>query len=162
MIKIVIVILLTFNLFACEPVQRASKKGITAQPIEFSCLSSQSQCNIDFEFGRLRVQFSGEVEQGKIKTELPFYIQLAFKGNDTKARLSKVASYLEGKSMFMGKIPVFFKKNEKETNIYFAEALLASCSEDVMTWQLWFQLDVMVDNEIKQQSVFVDFDSKRL
>jgi len=162
MIKIAIVILFTFNILACEPIQLASKK-IENQPNKaFVCLSSQSQCDIDFEFGHLNVQFAGQVEQGRIKTELPFQIQLKFDTAKQSHQFKNVTSYLEGKSMFMGKVPVFFQLDERAENAMIAETLLASCSEDIMTWRLWLQFETVIADEIKQQSIFIDFESKRL
>lgn len=163
MIKIVIVILLTFNIIACEPVQQASKKSKSQQEAPFVCLSSQNQCDINAKLGHFTIQFSGQVEQGRIKTELPFQVQLKFAAVKPSHQLTKVSSYLEGKTMFMGRIPVFFQPDVKTTNTMRADTLLASCSEEVMTWRLWFQLEIMVDDgEIQQQNFFIDFDSKRL
>ena len=52
--------------------------------------------------------------------------------------------------------------DEKAENNMIAETLLASCSEELMTWRLWFQLEIVTEGEMKQQSIFVDFESKRL
>lgn len=161
MIKIIIVILFTFNLLACEPVQLASQKK-ESQKKPFICLSSQNQCDINSEFGRFNIQFSGQVEQGRIKTELPFQVQLKFDMAKQGYQLKNVTSYLEGKSMFMGKVPVFFKLNEKNSNVMIAETLLANCSEEIMTWRLWLQIDIVIADTVKQQSVFIDFESERL
>jgi len=162
MIRVVIVILLAFNILACEPVPLASEKIKTQHQTSFSCLSSQNQCEINSEFGLFSIQFSGQNEQGRIKTEMPFQIQLQFDANNEKYQLKKVSSYLEGKTMFMGKIPVFFQLDEIMDNVMVAETLLASCSAELMTWRLWFKLEILAEGEIKQQNIFVDFESKRL
>lgn len=162
MIKTVIIFLLLFNTLACEPTQRISNAEKAQQQGHFSCLSSQSKCYINSEYGRFTIQFSGQVEQGRIKTELPFYIQIKFDGNDDKYQLKSVTSHLEGKSMYMGEIPVFFQLDEKTANSLVAETLLASCSEDVMAWLLWFQFDLIVEGKLKKQSAFISFDSQRL
>jgi len=162
MIKVVIVILLAFNILACEPMSIAAKKIKTQQQTPFTCLSSQSQCEINSEFGHFNIQFSGQIEQGRIKTEMPFQVQLKFDADNEKHQLLKVSSYLEGKTMYMGKIPVIFKSDAKTENTMVAETLLASCSQELMTWRLWFQLEIVAEGEIKQQSIFVDFESKRL
>lgn len=162
MFRTVIFILLIFNILACEPIQQAANKSTDLQQQHFTCLSSQSNCNIDTEFGYFTIQFSGQVEQGRIKTELPFYIQIKFEANDEKYQVKNIISHLEGKSMYMGEIPVFFSAKEQIANTMVAQTLLASCSEDLMTWLLWFQFDIIVEGEIKRQSRFISFDSQRL
>jgi len=160
MIKIIIVILLVFNIIACDPIQQASRKGNIQQLTSFTCLTSQSNCVVQTKFGRFNIQFSGEVPQERIKTELPFQIQVKFDATRETYQLKSISSYLEGKTMFMGKIPVFFQTNKSNTIV--AESLLASCSEEVMTWRLWFQVEVIAEGEIQQQDFFIDFDSERL
>ncbi len=64
--------------------------------------------------------------------------------------------------MFMGKIPVFFQRDHNEINSMVAQSLLASCSEEVMTWRLWFQVEITVDGKVQQQNFFIDFDSEKL
>ena len=64
--------------------------------------------------------------------------------------------------MFMGKIPIFFEMDKDLANSMIAESLLANCSEDVMTWRLWFQVEITADGKIQQQNFFIDFDSERL
>jgi len=162
MIKITLFILLTFNLLACEPVQLASKKTVGEQKNSFICLSSQNQCDINFEFGRFNIQFSGQVSQGKIKTELPFQVQIQFDAINKSYKLMKVMSYLEGKDMFMGKIPVFFESDHQKVNLMVAQSLLASCSEEQMTWRLWLEVDISKGDEMSKQRFFIDFDSQRL
>lgn len=80
------------------------------------------------------------------------------KSNKAKiANISKVSAYLEGRDMFMGKVPVFFDKKDDST-IYLAEGLLASCTEDQMVWRLW----ITAETAGEEQTFFVDFMSQRL
>jgi len=116
MIKIIIVILFIFNLLACEPIEQASKYGEIQKQTLFKCLASQSQCEVNSEFGRFIIQFSGQALQERIKTELPFQIQLMLEATNDAYKLKSVSSYLEGKTMFMGKIPVFFEIDKNSTN----------------------------------------------
>ena len=160
MIRIFVVLVLMFTLLACKPVTPVSSNDIKLQPSSFFCLVSQSQCNVNVDYGHFDIQFSQTAQEGKIKTELPFYIQLHFDGLDKKSKIQSISSYLEGKSMFMGKIPVFFK--EDQNNGMIAESLLANCSEDIMTWRLWFTVEVLVADKVQQQDFFIDFDSQRL
>jgi len=147
------------SLIGCKPVKIASTNEKVNY--DFSCIASQNNCEITTELGDFTVQFSGELAEGKIKTELPLYIRLKFTGAKDSYKLQKADSFMEGTNMFMGKIPVFFEVSS-EKNTLIAQTLLASCSEEVMTWRLWFTIDINVDNNIKQQSLFIDFDSKRL
>ncbi|MDX2370590.1 MAG: hypothetical protein QNK36_19665 [Colwellia sp.] len=162
MIKVVIVILFIFNILACNPVQQASQQKSTSPQIPFTCLASQSRCVVSTDLGTFTVEFSGQIEMGKVKTELPFQIQLTFDALNQNSQLKSVSSYLEGKSMFMGKIPVFFQSSEKNSNSPIAQTLLVSCSEEVMTWRLWFAIEIEQADKAVQQDFFIDFDSQRL
>jgi hypothetical protein len=157
-----VVILLIFNLFACNPAQQVSQNKTAPSQIPFACLASQSRCDVNTDLGTFTVQFSGQIEQGKVKTELPFQIKLLFDAKVESAKLINVSSYLEGKSMFMGKIPVFFQGIEKNNNVTIAETLLVNCSEEIMTWRLWFSIEIEQMGKAVQQDFFIDFDSKRL
>ena len=160
MIQTITVIIFIFNIVACDPIQQASSRGDIQLHSSFICLTSQNKCDVKSKFGRFNIQFSGEAPQERIKTELPFQIQLKFDAAAEAYQLNSISSYLEGKTMFMGKIPISFQKNK--TNSMVAESLLASCSEKVMTWRLWFQVKIIADGEIQQQGFFIDFDSERL
>jgi len=162
MIKNVVVILFLFNLVACNPAQKASQNKSASKVAPFSCLSSQNQCDVTTDLGVFTVEFSGQTEQGKVKTELPFHIQLTFNASMKDSQIKSVNSYLEGKSMFMGKIPVFFEQGEKNSNVMRAETLLVNCSEEIMTWRQWFAVEVDQGGEVVTQDFFIDFDSKRL
>jgi len=162
MFKTVIFILFIFNVLACEPITKTANKGSNQQAAPFTCLSSQSKCQINAEYGHFIIQFSGQAEQGRIKTELPFKIKVRFVGKNENYQLKNVVSHLEGKSMYMGEIPVFFQTDKELKNVLIAETLLASCSEDVMAWLLWLQFEISVDGETKRQSGFINFDSQRL
>lgn len=159
--KVVVVILLILNIFACNPIQQASQKKNMPQ-IPFSCLASQSNCEVITDLGVFSVQFSGQADMGKIKTELPFKIQLTFDARDKNVQLKNVSSYIEGKTMFMGKIPVFFQMSDKGSNSTIAQTLLASCSDEVMAWRLWFTVEIEQADMRTKQDFFIDFESKRL
>ncbi|MDX2370593.1 MAG: hypothetical protein QNK36_19680 [Colwellia sp.] len=162
MIKVVIVLLFIINIVACNPVQQASQQKNTSPQASFTCLASQSRCDVSTELGTFSIEFSAQVDMGKVKTELPFQIQLTFDGMKQNSQLKSVSSYLEGKSMFMGKIPVFFQSSERNSNSPIAETLLVSCSEEVMTWRLWFEVEIEQAEKTVKQDFFIDFDSQRL
>jgi len=141
---------------ACKPINEQEKQTIPNEPAQ--CIKSQSECEIRTQNANFTVKFSQHKLSDTIKTELPFSIELHQSSHFTqpaKQAIIKVSAYLEGKDMFMGKVPVFFNK---ESDIYLAESLLASCSEERMVWRLWITVD-MIDNS---QTFFVDFTSQRL
>jgi len=162
MIKAVVVLLFTFNILACNPIQQASQKKSIHPQIPFTCLTSQSSCEVSTDVGVFIIEFSGQLDKGKIKTELPFEIQLTFEALSESLQLKNVSSYLEGKTMFMGKVPVFFEMTDKNNKPVIAQTLLASCSEEVMTWRLWFTVEIEQDDKRTEQAFFIDFDSQRL
>ncbi|NQZ89784.1 MAG: hypothetical protein HRT54_19610 [Colwellia sp.] len=138
--------------------------------IPFQCLSDQSRCEVITEFGTVLVKFNVE----KVLTELPFSILVEFKESsllsneinqkDKQNTKLKVLGYMEGKTMFMGKIPLFFD-NQLEDNKYnqfIAETMLGSCSEDRMTWRIWITLEINdINNKKEQTTFFIDFPSTR-
>jgi hypothetical protein len=162
MFRVSILILCLFGIIACDPIKQVSQNSNLNPKSPFICLSSQSRCEVSSELGTFLIDFSGQVDTGKIKTELPFYIQLTFDAITKGSKLKNVTGFLEGTTMFMGKIPVLFESMNTNTNIVRAETLLASCHEEVMTWRLWFVVEVEQANRIKKQEFFIDFDSQRL
>lgn len=172
MIKVIVLIVLFFNILACGPTPQTANIHDNTLKIGFVCLKNQSQCDVTTPYGRFFIEFSGVALQTYIKTELPFQIQLRFEPVNEAYQLKSISSYLEGKSMFMGKIPVFFEKNSiqsnsiqdnrVENNTMVAESLLASCTEDIMTWRLWFKVEILADDVLQQQDFFIEFDSERL
>lgn len=148
---------LLFSISACNPAYEQSKVSdpITLVP---QCIGSQSQCEINTELANFSVKFSQAKLSDKIITELPFAIELtSFAVQNGEINITEISAHLEGKDMFMGKVPVFFKKIEG-SNVYSAQSLLASCHEEMMAWRLWITAKVEGEN----QSFFVDFTSQRL
>ena len=160
------------SISACKPVSEHNGQN-TATKLIPQCINSQSICEIKTEFSSYIVKFSQHTSSSNIKgklldnitTELPFSIELSQINTQIETKIqtnselntTKVSAYLEGRDMFMGKVPVFFER-EGESNIYSAESLLASCSEDQMVWRLW----VTIDMTGKTETFFVDFTSQRL
>ncbi len=168
------VILVGLILFVsgCKPVAESSAVNIN-NPSRLQCIKSQSQCEVTTDLGSFNLKFSQQQLSENVKTELPFFIELSHlqqnSEHNTKQSneqstvhsiqksITKVSAYLEGKEMFMGKVPVFFEQGANE-GIYLAQSLLASCSEEQMVWRLW----VTVEVENKTQTFFIDFTSQRL
>jgi len=154
--KLSIILLAINTLSACNPTEKTAEPVVTSTV--FSCLTSQSSCVIDTELGQIRVEFSGETLQGKLKTELPFHIALQFEGINSADTLQGAQGHLEGITMFMGKVPVLFQQNKVGHRLV-ASSLLASCHKEVMQWRLWLQLEIIHAGGVKKQAVFIDFDS---
>ncbi|MBA6349087.1 hypothetical protein [Colwellia sp. BRX8-9] len=133
--------------------------------LPFQCLTSQSICEIKTIFGRMLVKFN----VGKVLTEHPFDIRVELKkdhllkDNFSAEDSYSVVGYMEGKTMFMGKIPLFFTEDiTTEKNYFVAETMLGSCSEDNMVWRLWLTVEKKSANNDKEQtSFFIDFQSSR-
>jgi hypothetical protein len=156
----------------CKPAAENSTVNIN-NPSVLQCIKSQSQCEISTDLGNFSLKFSQQQLSENVKTELPFLIELSLLSESSEHNtlhgtgqstahsiqksITKVSAYLEGKEMFMGKVPVFFEQGTNEP-VYLAESLLASCSEEQMIWRLW----ITVELENKTQTFFIDFTSQRL
>jgi hypothetical protein len=159
--KTTLIFLLCSILYGCSP--HKSEQSLTTP---FQCLKTQTRCEVITEFGAFLIKFNVD----KVLTEYPFTIQVSrvkkegtTENSNNETQLN-VLGYMEGKTMFMGKIPLFFKISEdyKEGNSFIAETMLGSCSEDVMTWRLWITLVNQEKTEKNQQmTFFIDFDSMR-
>jgi hypothetical protein len=146
-----------FLISACKPVSEQSTEN-SASALVSQCINSQSQCEISTELGNFSVKFSQHQLSDKVITELPFFIELTqISQQKTMPSITKASAYLEGRDMFMGKVPVFFETMSKE-NVFVAQSLLANCSEEQMVWRLW----ITVELEGKAKTFFVDFTSKRI
>jgi hypothetical protein len=153
-----IVVLMFMLLWGC-----GKDKSQPKATIPFQCINSQSSCAVATAFGTVLVTFNVD----KVLTELPFSLLVELKKSNLLVKDVnspndlKILGYMEGKTMFMGKIPLFF--NDKTNDGQFiAETMLGSCSEDLMTWRLWLTLEMTDVNNIKDQTTFfIDFDSTR-
>jgi hypothetical protein len=85
------------------------------------CVDSQSKCVVNNDIGQFKVLFNVD----KVHGDIPFELSIVYTSPVDNLKFS---AYLEGKDMFMGKIPVFFAKTQNE-NKQTAEGLLDNCSE---------------------------------
>ena len=152
-------------LSACKPIGEQNSTSNNSALV-LQCIESQSRCEISTELGIFSIRFSQHQLSDTVKTELPFFIELseliqintANKSNQsTEQSITNVSAYLEGKDMFMGKVPLFFEQGANQ-GTYMAQSLLASCSEELMVWRLW----ITVDRGDLTKTFFVDFTSQRL
>jgi hypothetical protein len=180
MMRILSIILVVIGLASCGEAKHSNiQTGLANKKNNAYCLTSQSKCNVMTEFGHFEIKFSQEspnqalisdtssekVDSNKlhqIKTELPFSIVINSLDKKTSRTIS-LSGYLEGKDMFMGKIPVFFEEST-DNKLFVTTSLLASCSEDIMTWRLWIivKKNEMVDKTSEEKRFFIEFESLRL
>jgi hypothetical protein len=148
---VLILLSLLLTLMSCSP-----KEEVESLYTVPHCVTSQSQCLVDNELGQFTVLFNVD----KVHGDIPFELSIVY---TSAAENIKFSAYLEGKDMFMGKIPVFFTKAQNE-NKQTSEVLLANCSEEQMVWRLWVTIEAQDMNqpELKKNSFFIDFTSTRL
>ncbi len=163
MFKPISFIAISLFIIACKPVTEQGNVIAKQMPLP-QCIESQSKCEIITGLASFSIKFSQVKMIDKVKTELPFVIELSqLVSNVTEPNLAKpmsitkVSAYLEGKDMFMGKVPVFFDLADNK-NVYLAQSLLANCSEEQMIWRLWITVQVGE----QEQTSFIDFTSERL
>ena len=137
------IIFVGFILFTsgCKPVAENSAVNIKNAPA-LQCIKSQSQCEVTTELASFSLKFSQQQLSDNVKTELPFFIELSLfetkvdksteqsiaqsKAQNTPPsiptgihkNITKVSAYLEGKEMFMGKVPVFFEQGTHDVFIW--------------------------------------------
>lgn len=159
----------------CEP-QRQEKSSI----IEPKCISNQSACVIKSVSGEFSILFNRD----PIITETGFDIFLISK---SKHVIKNISAHMEGKNMYMGKIPLFFEtasnpKNKElngsnnndleveliesdstlQNKTYIANTMLGSCSEKNMRWIIYITLSLTTaQGEEIQERFNVEFDSVR-
>ncbi|GAA6204351.1 hypothetical protein [Thalassotalea sp. SU-HH00458] len=136
---------LIFLLMGCFP-KKQSVNYIAPQ-----CLSSQSQCHVYIEQTRFDVLFN----VARVTPEQTFNIIVKAKLLEDKFLVN---GFLEGKEMYMGKIPLFFEKDGQGN--FVASTMLGSCAEKEMIWRMWLTISEQ-DNPDKAQQVFIDFTSYR-
>ncbi len=142
-------------LSGCKPTNNLAGSAQQVSTDKFRCLASQNQCSITNQLGTFDITFSVD----PVLTEMPFHIMVDYQG---EAEGLKLTAYLEGKDMFMGKVPVMFKPNADNSKRFIAETMLASCSEDIMTWKLNVTVESALQASITPMTFIIEFDSKRL
>jgi len=152
MLKKIVIGLFVITLFCgCTPENKVANQYITPK-----CITSQSVCQVQSRFGEVTIKFDVE----KVTTENSFHIY--FEGLSSTEYT--IDGYLEGRDMFMGKIPLFFKRNNSFS--FITETLLGSCTENKMIWVMNLSLTKIssLDGENEQRlqdSLRVEFESTR-
>lgn len=124
--------------------------------IKPKCLTSQSACIIESTYGDFSILFNVD----SIITENEFDIVLI---SHSHHQIKSISAHMEGKNMFMGKIPLFFEPSQGEkTTTLIARTMLGSCSEENMRWVILFIVNKIKKNgEIVNERFSVEFDSVR-
>lgn len=147
------------GLFYCLSYLVACNREVNEEPvyIEPVCIATQSHCQVTTVLGDVFVLFNVE----SVRTETPFEIVLS---SDIFNEEIALSAYLEGKDMYMGKIPLFFtRENESSHQPSFkADALLGSCAEEKMQWRMWVTVENKTIGKVKTSArFFIDFESQR-
>ena len=139
---------------------------------ELSCSAFQSPCYIENLVGRFDIYILSD----ELKAEEPFKVAVQYsphkelidtykidKQIDTSLenlQLTKLTGYMEGKYMFMGKIPVMFNKHEK---VFVANTLVSACHQDKMICKLILtaELENSVHKQINSLPFVIEFEASR-
>jgi len=147
-------LLLLFMLSSCTDIEKVNLHYIYPQ-----CISGQSNCSVITSFGLINIKFNVET----VIPENPFIVVVEL-NHQQELKLNgklKITGYLEGKNMYMGKIPLFFSETDnkeiKKENFQ-ADVLLGSCSENEMIWRMWL---IITDDNGGKETIFIDFTSIR-
>lgn len=165
-IRVLAVIAGILFLTSCEPNSAVSRANVNQSAKSFACIAEQSPCVIELDDSRVEVLFDSE----RLIAEQAFNMRVNYQG---QAQILQVTGFLEGMSMYMGKIPLFLEprlispKDENEVNMHIStvsgenistenaqtlqsfqgEVLLGSCTEEVMTWRMWLIINTADNTE---------------
>ena len=92
------------------------------------CIETQAPCALTNDTGEYSLAF----DVAHVMSETPFHYYLTYQGEH---KFIGAQGYVEGKNMYMGKIPVFFESTSNNST-FKGNGLLGSCSEDIMQWNL--------------------------
>ena len=148
--------LVTFLFFigACKPVSN-SETDVSMSNSVFQCVASQSQCEISSQGIRFTLKFSQQNLLDKLTTEVPFSMELSQILEEPSKKITQVSAFLEGKDMFMGKIPMQFSQVSEIDGKYFstAKSMVGACTTDKMLWRF----DIVVEVEGTPVNLHYDF-----
>jgi len=114
----------------------------------YSCIESQSICQKEIGEGKVDIKFN----VAEIKPESEVTLKLVQQLNKP---VKKISGFIEGKSMYMGKIPLIFDSVSTEKAVE-AQFMLGSCSDPNMTWRTWIEIKFEDDSK---SNFFFDFAS---
>jgi len=117
--------------------------------LPFSCIESQSICQKEIGKGKVDIKFNVAVIKPESEVTLKLVTQL-------NKPVKKISGFIEGKSMYMGKIPLIFDSASTEKAVE-AQFMLGSCSDPNMTWRTWIEIKFEDDSK---SNFFFDFASK--
>ncbi|QBY05857.1 hypothetical protein E2K93_16450 [Thalassotalea sp. HSM 43] len=102
-----------------------------SQQVESVCDFQQSLCKIS----RSNIDYVLDADPKVIKseTEVQFRLSSAAFADDVS-----ITGHLEGKTMYMGKIPLFFNY---QNGAFVADTMIGACTEDSMVWMMIVKVD---------------------
>ena len=128
-----------FTLFlclsACNPMH-TKVEGDSVNYAPANCVKAMSPCTLITQTGRYAIA----VNVKKIITEQPFLIYVSYLG---ARHINNISGYLEGKTMYMGKIPLSFTLDNQHR--FTAKTMLGMCTEQQMTWRIVLMVDLKND-----------------
>ena len=137
----------------CKPAE-----SIKAQTLQKpKCLAKQSPCLINDKIGMFSITFNVD----EVIAEIPFTIFFNYQSNSDYT-VQKVIGFLEGKNMFMGKVPLFFNaaNNAESRQVFNAETMVVACSEPNMVWNLWITVTLKnASQKVIEKKILVNFSS---
>lgn len=145
----ILLVLLLF-LFSCST-DETKAPVILDSPI---CIDSQSNCSNTLPHGEISLLF----DRDKVINESEFTIHLQYTG---EKKLKNIKAYIEGKDMFMGKIPLLFYPDDNNPQVFIANGQLGSCTNNEMVWTLVVVLKYKSLNEdtVIEEVTYFDFTS---
>ena len=149
-----IIIFLLGTLFGCQPVTNDVSEVDTLR-----CVNA-NPCRINTDVGTFIITFDTPM----VITEESFSIKLSYQASpiilEKELKISAIDAFLEGKHMYMGKIPALFHLTEQDQS-FAATLLLGRCSASSMVWRLSISVRLMnkITNKPLVESFHIDFTS---
>lgn len=138
---IILILLIISGFFGYQLIEQ-DKPQINDQSY---CDFSAGTCVQTYAFGSFELDANPNV----VMSENEIFFSLTSK---SKQPMKIKSAWLEGKDMFMGKIPLFFEQNN---GVYHANTLIGACTEEQMIWTMRVELEI---NE-KIETAMFDFTS---
>ncbi|WNC74128.1 hypothetical protein RGQ13_09100 [Thalassotalea psychrophila] len=110
---------------------------------QIDCDFTRSGCFKTYNFGVFELNASPNI----IKAENEIFFSLISK---SKHPIKIKSAWLEGKEMFMGKIPLFFEEN---SGVFTTNTLIGACTKEQMIWTMF--VEVQINDKI--ETLMFDF-----
>lgn len=137
-----------FLLFSCS---ENTQEQVANLPL--FCLNGKTECikRVDERSVELKA------DTNRVTPETPFHMIMKV---DNYTGIEKVSGYMEGVSMYMGKIPLLFHF-DKENQRFVAPTLVGSCSDPQMHWRVVLDVTINKSGQLETIQVVENFYSYR-